>query len=96
MKTIAKLGLIALLCGQTSTALADDLCTDACPEGKKRAAFADGNNQTCLCVAVGEGMVETVPEEVESPGDTDIGWTADSSGGGEGEEGGDGEEGEES
>ncbi len=36
-------------------------CDSTCPEGQTLVSFADGNTPTCVCVAQGEGMDETVP-----------------------------------
>jgi len=65
--------IAAFLLSIAGPALADDedQCALDCPDGQKKAGFADGDKATCLCVDAGEGMVETVEEPADAPGPND-------------------------
>ena len=64
-KLFVSLIILGLILASPSFSYAQDSqpveCDSTCPEGQTLVSFADGNTPTCVCVAQGEGMDETVP-----------------------------------
>ena len=52
---------VALACS-ASTALAEDECSQVCPEGQVNVGFLDGQMGTCVCMPRGDGMQDVTPE----------------------------------
>ncbi|MFN8391681.1 MAG: hypothetical protein U0136_15440 [Bdellovibrionota bacterium] len=61
----------ALLLLGSGTARAMDQCDEECPSGQTRVGFADGDHATCQCYEAATAMVDTVPQEADSPSASD-------------------------